>query len=205
MPEMTDASTAARDDAALVAGFRAGQHDAFEQIVRIHGNRLLGVARRIVRDDDLAHEAVQDALVSAFRAREKFAGTSLLSTWLHRITVNAALMKLRSQKRRAEESIDALLPTFQDDGHHREQFVAWDERADTVLERADTRRIVRAAIDQLPDSYRTVLVMRDIEGLSTDETAAALGLTANAVKIRLHRARMALRTLIAPHLQEVSV
>jgi len=202
---MTDASAAARDDAALVAGFRAGQHDAFEQIVRIHGSRLLGVARRIVRDDDLANEAVQDALVSAFRAREKFAGTSLLSTWLHRITVNAALMKLRSQKRRAEDSIDALLPTFKDDGHHREQFIAWDERADAALERADTKRIVRAAIDQLPDSYRTVLVMRDIEGMSTDETATALELTPNAVKIRLHRARMALRTLIAPHLQEVSV
>ncbi|HEX5217280.1 MAG TPA: sigma-70 family RNA polymerase sigma factor [Vicinamibacterales bacterium] len=202
---MTHSSAPARDDAALVAAFRAGRHDAFEEIVRIHGNRLLGVARRIVRDDDLAQEAVQDALVSAFRARDKFAGTSLLSTWLHRITVNAALMKLRSQKRRAEDSIDALLPTFKDDGHHREQFVAWDERADTKLERADTRRMVRAAIDQLPDSYRTVLVMRDIEGLSTEETATALGLTANAVKIRLHRARMALRTLIAPHLQEVSV
>ena len=202
---MTDASAAARDDAALVAGFRAGKPDAFEQIVRLHGSRLLGVARRIVRDDDLANEVVQDALVSAFRAREKFAGTSLLSTWLHRITVNAALMKLRSQKRRAEDSIDALLPRFLEDGHHREQFVAWDERADTALERADTRRIVREAIDQLPESYRTVLVMRDIEGLSTDDTAAALGLTANAVKIRLHRARMALRTLIAPHLQEVSV
>ena len=202
---MTQSSAAARDDAALVAGFRAGQHDAFAEIVRIHGSRLLGVARRIVRDDDLAQEAVQDALVSAFRARDKFAGTSLLSTWLHRITVNAALMKLRSQKRRAEDSIDALLPTFKDDGHHREQFISWDERADTKLERAETRQMVRAAIDQLPDSYRTVLVLRDIEGMSTEETAAALGLTANAVKIRLHRARMALRTLIAPHLQEVSV
>lgn len=205
MPAMAHSPDAAREEAALVAGLRAGHHDAFEQIVRMHGTRLLGVARRMLRNDDLAREAVQDALVSAFRARDTFAGTALLSTWLHRITVNAALMKLRTQKRRAEDSIDALLPNFKDDGHHAEQFVSWDERVDTTLEREDTRRLVRAAIDKLPENYRTVLVMRDIEGLSTGETATALELTPNAVKIRLHRARMALRTLIAPHLQGVSV
>src|SRR5262245_35446515 len=92
MPGMAHAADAAHDEARLLEGLRAGRHDTFEQIVRLHGTRLLGVARRILRDDDLAREAVQDALVSAFRARTKFAGTSKLSTWLHRITVNAALM-----------------------------------------------------------------------------------------------------------------
>ncbi|HUL72452.1 MAG TPA: sigma-70 family RNA polymerase sigma factor [Vicinamibacterales bacterium] len=189
------------DEAALARGVREGSAKAFEQLIRAYGGRLLAVTRRILRDDDLARDAVQDAFISAYRSRRTFNASSKVSTWLHRIAVNAALMKLRSQRRKPEEPIDGILPGFQDDGHHRERFVAWTEPPDVTVSRRETREAVRRAIDQLPESYRTVLLLRDIEGLDTEEAAKMLGITANAVKIRLHRARMALRALIAPEFQ----
>jgi RNA polymerase sigma-70 factor, ECF subfamily len=125
-----------------------------------------------------------------------FEGGCQLSTWLHRIVVNAALMRLRSRRRKPEESIDVLLPAFKEDGHHVEQFTEWTTPADQLLERQETRATVRACIDELPDNYREVLVLRDIEELSTQEVAQMLSVTTTAVKVRLHRARQALSTLL---------
>jgi RNA polymerase sigma-70 factor (ECF subfamily) len=192
------------DEEALAQGLRSGDPQAFEQVVRTYGGRLLAVTRRILRDEDAARDAVQDAFVSAFKARRQFKADSRVSTWLHRIAVNSALMRLRTQRRKAEDPIDPLLPGFEDAGRHREHFVAWQEPADVTVSRRETAAAVRRAIDQLPESYRTVLLLRDIEGLDTEETARMLGVTANAVKIRLHRARMALRTLLAPEFQEAA-
>jgi RNA polymerase sigma-70 factor (ECF subfamily) len=189
------------DETELLERLRAGDEAAFEYLVRTQAGRLLAVARRILGSDEEARDAVQDAFLRAFRGLEGFEGGSRLSTWLHRIAVNAALMKLRTRRRKPEESLEPLLPAFRDDGHHREQFASWAEPVDQSLERAETRALVRRMIDELPESYRTVLLLRDIEGLDTGEAAAALGLTPNAVKIRLHRARQALRTLLAPHFQ----
>jgi RNA polymerase sigma-70 factor (ECF subfamily) len=189
------------DEATLVAGVRAGDERAFEVLIRNEGGRLLSVARRILGNEEDAREAVQDAFVSAFRARQQFQGQSRLSTWLHRIAVNAAIQKLRTRKRKAEDSLDDLLPRFLPNGDHVERFVAWTEPPDEAVSRRETAEFVRQAIDRLPESYRTVLLLRDIEGLSTEESASLLETTANAVKIRLHRARMALRTLLAPHFQ----
>jgi RNA polymerase sigma-70 factor (ECF subfamily) len=187
-----------RDDPALVAGLRAGDDATFDTLIRQYGGRLLAVTRRILGNDDDAREAVQEAFVAAFRARQQFHADARISTWLHRIAVNAALMRLRSKKRKPEESIDELLPSFQADGHHAQRFASWDEPVDVALSRRETAAFVREAIDRLPESYRVVLTLRDIDGLSTEETARMLDITSNAVKIRLHRARMALRTLLAP-------
>jgi RNA polymerase sigma-70 factor (ECF subfamily) len=192
------------DEAALVAQLRAGDEKAFEQVVRSYGGRLLAVARRIVGSEEDARDAVQDAFLNAFRSLDRFEGNAKLSTWLHRIVVNAALMKLRTRKRKPEQSIETLLPGFQDDGHHEERFKSWDEPIDQLMERAENRALVRKQIDALPEGYRTVLVLRDIEGLDTEETANVLGLTVNATKIRLHRARQALRTLLAPHFRSAA-
>jgi len=187
------------DDAALLARLRAGDDEAYEFVVRTYSGRLLAVTRRILCNDEDARDAVQDALLSAFRSLDRFEGGSLVSTWLHRIAVNAALMKLRTRRRKPEESIEHLLPVYKDDGHHQETFSSWQEPVDVTMTRADNRAMVRRCIEQLPDTYRTVLVLRDIEELDTEETAQALGISGNAVKIRLHRARQALRTLLAPH------
>ncbi len=184
------------DDADLLACLRRGDADASEALVRRYGGRMLATARRIVGSEDAAQDVVQDAFLSAFRALDGFQGGARLSTWLHRIVVNTALMKLRSRRRRPEESIEELLPRFADDGHWADEPRPWDTSADVLLERRETRSIVRAAIDRLPASHREVLVLRDVEELDTDETAALLGLSPAATRVRLHRARQALKTLL---------
>jgi RNA polymerase sigma-70 factor (ECF subfamily) len=192
-------------DEAFVGELKAGDDRAYERLVRTHGPAMLAVIRRLLRNDQDAHEALQDAFLGAFRAIGSFEGKAQLSTWLHRIAVNAALMKLRGKRRRPEEPIDPLLPAFQDDGHHMNEPAPWRAPADRPhqsAEREEDRAIVRKAIDRLPESYRNVLILRDIEGLDTDETARLLGVTPNAAKIRLHRARLALRTLLDPHFRQ---
>ena len=184
------------DDDLLVSRLRAKDDRAFEMLLRRHMARLLSVARRFLKNEEDARDAVQDAFVSAFRNIESFQSGSKLSTWLHRIVVNAALMKLRTRRRHPEEGIDALLPRFQPDGHQVEESVDWSANAEEAVAREETRALVRRSIDRLPETYRVVLLMRDIEEMSTDETARALGITTAAAKVRLHRARQALRTLL---------
>ncbi len=186
------------DETSLLERLRAGEEGAFEELVRANTGRLLAVARRLLPTEEDARDVVQEAFLSAFRSLPSFAGGSKLSTWLHRIAVNAALMRLRTKRRRPEESLETLLPSFLEDGHHAEAFSEWSEPADRALERAEVRELVRAQVERLPETYRTVLMLRDIEGMETDDVATALGLTPNAVKMRLHRGRQALRTLLAP-------
>lgn len=198
-PDAAATADAAAADAILLARLRAGDAVAYDDLVRAYSPRMLAVTRRILNSEDDAKDAVQDAFLSAFRGLSSFEGGSLLSTWLHRIAVNAALMKLRTRKRKPERSIETLLPVYLEDGHHAEHFQEWNLPVDKAMMRAETRAVVRKCIAELPDNYRTVLILRDIEELDTDETAERLGLTPNAVKIRLHRARQALRTLLDPH------
>lgn len=184
------------EDAALLARLRAGDAAAYEQVVRRFGGRLLATARRMLGNQDDAEDAVQEALLSAFRHIGQFAGQARLSTWLHRIVVNVVLMRLRSRRARPETSVEELLPRFVEDGHWADRIGDDGPSADELLARQETRQLVRRCIDQLPDTYRTVLLLRDIEELDTDEAASVLGITPNATKIRLHRARQALRTLL---------
>jgi RNA polymerase sigma-70 factor, ECF subfamily len=189
-------------EAELLKALRSGQEEAFEILVRAHAGRMLAVCRRILRNEEEARDAVQEAFVSAFRGLASFEGASLLGTWLHRIAVNAALMRLRSKKRRPEESIEDLLPAFKDDGHARIEPMDWSPSALRLVETRETREFVRASIDRLPDLYRTVLLLRDIEELDTSQTAEVLGVTEGVIKVRLHRARHALRRLLAERLGE---
>jgi len=189
----------------LIARLRAGDGDAFEELVRNYGGRLLAVARRFVRNESDAQDIVQATYLCAFRSLSQFEGNCQISTWLHRIVVNQALMKLRTQRRRPEEPIEPLLPAFQDDGHHVEQFSDWSAPADMLLQRRQTRATVRACIEQLPANYRDVLMLRDIEELSTQDVAQVLNMTPIAVKVRLHRARQALSTLLRKEYAELAV
>jgi len=184
------------EETSLVAALKRGDEWAFETVIRLYGGRLLAVARRYVRNDDDAHDVLQAAYLSAFKAIAQFEGSARLCTWLHRIVVNTALMKLRSRRRRPEDSIEDLLPSFLDDGHHVEQFAACTTPADVLMEQQQTRATVRQCIDGLPESYRTVLMLRDIDERSTEEVAELLMITPGAVKLRLHRARQALSTLL---------
>lgn len=185
-----------RPRASQLERLRRGDEDAWEEVVRAHGARLLSVARRIVRDDHLAQDCLQNALVQAFLKIGTFEERAALTTWLHRIVVNSALMALRSRKLRGEESLDDLLPTFDEYEHRISERGPDAPTPEELLQRADAREVVERAIDALPDGHRMVLLLRDFEELSIQEVAELMQLTANAVKIRLHRARAALKTLL---------
>ncbi len=185
-------------EAQLLARVRAGDEEASAALVRQHGGRMLAVARRFLRSEEDSADAVQDAFLTAFRCLDQFEGNSSLGTWLHRIVVNSCLMKLRAQPRSRAVSIADLLPTFDETGHHSQPVRPWQEPALARLTREETQMQVRACIDRLPEAYRTVLLLRDIEELDTEQTAQHLGINCGTVKTRLHRARQALRTLLEP-------
>lgn len=191
----------AADESLLLSRMRAGEERAFEELVRAMSARMLAVARRMMRSEEDARDAVQDAWASAFRGLAAFDGQSRLSTWLHRITVNACLMRLRTKRRKPERSIEELLPRFKEDGHQWEPSAPWREIGGAAMS-GETAEVVRKCIDELPEAYRTVLVLRDLEGVDTAEAAEMLGLSENALKTRLHRARQALRELLDPYMRK---
>jgi len=186
-------------EAALLVALRRNEEPAFNQFVRRYSGRMLATARRLLRSEDDCADAVQEAFISAYQAIDRFEGNSRIGTWLHRIVVNACLMKLRSRSRRPEVSIDNLLPAFSNWGHHAVGVPTWNKAPDDELVTAETRALVRRSIDQLPEDFRTILLLRDIEELSTEEAANALQISIGAAKVRLHRARQALRTILEPH------
>ena len=183
-------------DATIAARLKAGDLQAFEIIVRRHSGRLLATARRLLGNDHDAQDAVQETFISAFNSIATFRGDARLSTWLHRIVVNAALMQLRHRRRWPEVPIHDLLPRFEGDGCWAETTRLSSGAAEHFTGARDTRESIRRCIAQLPAIYRTVLVLRDIEELDTSEVGEMLGINVNTVKIRLHRARQALKSLL---------
>lgn len=186
------------DEAALLARVRRGDEPACEEFVRRFGAAMLAVARRFLRCEHDAADAVQEAFLSAFRSIGAFAGDSKVATWLHRIVVNVCLMKLRAAKSRPSVSIEPLLPRFDNTGHHAGRVSDWTVTPPEKMRANEMQAQVRACIDRLPEPYRVVLLMRDIEELDTQQAAERLGISTAAVKVRLHRARQALRTLLEP-------
>lgn len=201
-PAAQASAPGAESEAELVRRLKAGDEDAYEHLVRFHSARLLAVARRFFPEPEEARDALQDAFLSAFKAIQAFEGQALLSTWLHSIVVNACLMRLRSSRRRPEESIEPLLPTFDEVGRQPDPVKPWRDIEGEAAKKQMASRL-RDLIGKLPESYRTVILLRDLEELDTAQTARALGLTENAVKIRLHRARQALRTLLDPEMRRM--
>jgi RNA polymerase sigma-70 factor, ECF subfamily len=187
------------DEASLVRALQSGEAEAFASLVRTHAARLLTVARRFLGSEEDARDALQDTFVAAFKSIGGFEGKSRLYTWLYRILINVCLARLRTKQRRREGLIDDVLPRFLADGHQAHPAQDWSDPPDAPAQRRETRELIRQAIDQLPEDYRTVLLLRDIEELDTNEAARVLEVTAGVVKTRLHRARQALRTILDPH------
>jgi RNA polymerase sigma-70 factor, ECF subfamily len=186
------------EEGTLIDGLRNGDEQAFETLVRKFGPRLLAKARRYLRSEYDACDVLQDGFLCAFKSIGKFKGDSRLSTWLHRIVINCAFMHLRMKKRRSElqdVEIDELLPRFDPAGN----WMDGDPRsmsAQAYLEIFETKATVRRCIEQLPDTHRLVLILRDIDELDTEEVASLLDVTPGNVKVRLHRARQALKVLL---------
>ena len=162
---------------------------------------MLVLADRMLNDTALAEDVVQEALINALKGLHRFEKQSSLKTWLHRITVNAALSKLRKHKRLAEKSIEEFLPEFDQYDCRIERPWAHLVSVHDVVENDEIREQVTEGIRALPDSYRIVLQLRDIEGYDTGETAKLLDISESNVKVRLHRARAALKKILEPVLR----
>jgi RNA polymerase sigma-70 factor (ECF subfamily) len=179
---------------------RAGDKEAFAQLVEIYADRLYNLTLKLTGDPYEAEDVLQEALLSAYRHITRFQGRSAIGTWLYRITYNAAMMRLR-KKQPAQVSMDE--PVRFDSGEMApRQFFDWCCLPEHDLLTAESLAYMDEAIQMLPDSLKSVFILRDIEGLSTAEVGEVLDLTAPAVKSRLHRARLFLREQLTQYFKE---
>lgn len=187
-------AVASGEDHDLVTALKANDQQAYSHVIAKYGGRLLALSRRMLRDEQEAKDNVQETLIQLLRSIGQFEGRSSFWTWLRRIAVNEALQHIRARKV-ATTSLDDIAPHYDEFGLRVEPGLSssskWPQRRELEI-------IVREAINQLPAVHRLVLLLRDVEQLSTAETAALLDLTVGAVKTRLHRARAALKRLLAP-------
>src|SRR5665213_1384376 len=184
-------ATEVHPDVALVARAKAGDNAAFEQLVRQYERQIFRLAQHITPNRQDAEDIAQDVFVEAYEKLEQFQGNSKFSTWLVRIAVNESLMRLRKRKTSKTVSMDADVQT--EDGAIPRDFAEWRPNPEQNYNQAELGEILRKTIQGLPPGFRTVFTLRDIENLSTEETAEALGLSVPAVKSRLLRARLQLR------------
>lgn len=185
------------DDRSLLARAGAGDGEALEALMGRYAARIYRLAYGITRSTGDAEEVVQDVFLQVVQKGGGFEGRAALGSWIYRITTNVSLNKRRGKRREVETSLDELLPRYRADGHREGEraFLVsdWSGTPERELLAGESRRILEEAIDRLPEHYRAVLVLKDVEELSNDEVAEIVGDTVAAVKTRLHRARMALR------------
>ena len=195
-------STKVDGDAALVEALRREDPEAPELLVETYGDRVYRLALRITGSNEDAEEVAQDALWTAARKISTFKGEAAFGSWLYRIAANAAYQKLRARKAKAHEiAMDDVLPAFDEAARHFEPMADWSERVDEQALQGELRRVLGAAIDELPADYRTALVMHDVEGLSNPDIAEALGISLPAVKSRVHRSRLFVRKQLAEYMK----
>jgi RNA polymerase sigma-70 factor (ECF subfamily) len=191
---------AAATDAELVARAQAKDFAAFEELLDRYEDKVFRLAYRFVRNETEAQEILQDTFLSIWRKLGTFKGDAQFSSWLYRVAANAALMRLRAQRRHPEISTEELPVGFLDNnGQLPAAGENWARRPDDQLQSEELRDHIQQAVDALPELYRTVFLIRDVEGLSTEETAEVLGISVPTVKTRLHRARIALRDAIGTY------
>jgi len=191
-------------EAALVDRLRGGDVTALETLMERYASRVFRIARGITRTDADAEEVLQDVFLALARKIHQFEGRAALGTWLYRVATNTALLRRRGKRLELEVSLEECLPAFKEDGHRegpREYLLAdWSQTPEADLLEGEARAVLSRAIDQLPEAYRAVLILRDVEELSNEETARILGESVASIKTRLHRARMALREQLTRHL-----
>ncbi len=188
MPAPTQAGV---DESTLVAQSREGNTSAFAELVRRYEGKIFRLAQHVTQNREDAEDVLQETFMKAYEHLDQFQGNSKFYTWIVRIAVNQALMKLRRKKTGKTVSLDETIDTGEDTVVR--EIAAWDENPEQRFSREELGEILDSAIQGLEPPYRSVFVLRDIEELSTEETADALGLSIPAVKSRLLRARLQLR------------
>ena len=179
------------DESALVTQAKAGDQNAFAELVNRYERKIYRLAKNITRNDEDAEDVLQDAFLKAYTHLDNFKGDSKFYTWIVRIAVNEALMRLR--KRKTDRSVPLDEPVDLGEETVQREIAVWEDNPEQQYSQEEWRRILDDAVDGLKPDFRTVFVLRDIEELSTEETAETLGISVPAVKSRLLRARLALR------------
>jgi RNA polymerase sigma-70 factor, ECF subfamily len=187
----TSAATPVFDEAELVARAKAGDPAAFSDLVHHYDRRVFRMAKQITQNDDDAEDVLQEAFLKAYTHIDEFQGNSKFYTWIVRIAVNEALMKLR--KRRSDRTVPLDEPIDTGEDEVAREIAVWDQNPEETYSREELAELLDQAVQSLKPAYRTVFVLRDIEELSIEETAEALRLSISAVKSRLLRARLQLR------------
>ena len=195
-------STEVRDEAQMIAKILAGDSKLFHELIRPYERRVYVMALSFLRNEADAEDAAQEAFLKAFRKLSSFRGEAKFGTWLVSITLNEARSRIRSRNTMKMESLDEP----PDDHGPTSPYLLrdWKEIPSEALERKEVRLLLEQAITGLPLIYREVFQLRDIDQLSINEAAAALGISIAAVKVRLHRARMMLQKKLAPELKQVA-
>jgi len=179
------------DESALVAQAKAGDQNAFAELVNKYERKIYRLAKNITRNDEDAEDVLQDAFLKAYTHLDNFKGDSKFYTWIVRIAVNEALMRLR--KRKTDRTVPLDEPVELGEETVQREIAVWEDNPEQQYSQEEWRRILDEAVESLKPDFRTVFVLRDIEELSTEETAETLGISVPAVKSRLLRARLALR------------
>ena len=191
------------DESALIQASQAGNAEALDTLVRAYQARVYSFAMRMCRNVEDAKDILQETFLGVIRSIREFREESKFSTWLYRIASNACLKKRRrgvhDPTPDQELSLDELMPRPDSEGR-KPEIADWSDDAERALLRGELSGRMEAAIDKLPKEYKIVLVLRDVEGLSAEETAQAVGLSVAAVKSRLHRARVFVRRELAEYL-----
>jgi RNA polymerase sigma-70 factor, ECF subfamily len=191
-----------RDEAKIIASILAGNTHEFHDLIRPHERSVYAMALSLLHNEADAEDAAQEAFLKAFRNLSKFRGEAKFSTWLISITLNEARSRLRSGKAVKLESLDE--PPEGQEHFSPAPLRDWREIPSEALERKEVRQLLQQAIVELPLIYREIFVLRDVEELSVDESAAALGITVSSVKVRLHRARLLLQKKLVPQLKKIN-
>lgn len=195
--------TQSSPESELVARIQRGEFAAFETLVRTYSDRVYRLAWGFVKNDAEAEDVVQETFLNVYRAIDRFEGNAKLGSWIYRITVNTALMRLRRKRRRPEISFEAMQPEGEARGHHHDSpLLVSAETAEHIAGRGELSATIQAAVEQLDEKYRVVFLLRDVEELSIQETAQVLDLSIAAVKSRLHRARLQLRERLIDYVAE---
>ena len=190
------------DEKELITGIRNGNETCYKNLVQKYWNELNFLANRLLGDEAIAKDCVQEAFIKAITKISSFEGRGSFRAWLHQIVVNEALIELRKKTARKEETLDQFMLDFDETGHYVESYRGHSVSLDVLQESIEVKQQLKQSIDKLPDNFRIILILRDYEGYSTREVAEKLDMTEQNVKVRLHRARLALRNLLQPLLKE---
>lgn len=188
----------------LVEGLKNKDIKAFEDFFNLYNKKIAGLIYKLTKNDSDTQDLVQEVFLKIFEKIHTFEGRSAFSSWVYRVAVNTAFMKLRAKKNQPQISLDSLLPQFYENGYQKKTVTDWSRKAEDQLLRKESIEVIHNAVEKLPEKEKVVFLLRDVEEIPTEKVGEILELSVPAVKSRLHRARLFLRKRLSRYFEEMS-